>query len=75
MGLSSVYWIRLPSALKNNVDPRIEDRCSLQHGSVLSSGDVRGELIAIVASIATHVTLKGITETMAPHVDGEHHII
>lgn len=51
------------------------DGCSLQHGSVFSPGDVRGEFVAIVASISTHVTLKGVTETVAPHVDGEHHII
>lgn len=28
-----------------------------------------------MASIPTHVTLKRVTETMAPHVDGEHHVI
>lgn len=53
----------------------LRGRCSLQHGSVFSSGDVRGELVAIVASVPTHVTLKRVTKTMAPHVDGEHHVI
>lgn len=28
-----------------------------------------------MASIPTHVTLEGITEAVATHVDGEHHII
>lgn len=50
-------------------------RSSLQHGSVFSSGYVRRELIAIVASIATHVTLKRVTKAVATHVNSEHHVI
>lgn len=50
-------------------------RCSLQHGSVFSSGYVRRELIPVMASIPTHVTLKRVTKAVATHVNSEHHII
>lgn len=50
-------------------------RCSLQCGSVFSSGNVRRELIPIMASISTHVTLKRVTKAVATHVNSEHHII
>lgn len=50
-------------------------RCSLQHGSVFSSGYVRRELIPIMASVPTHVTLKRVTKAVATHVNSEHHII
>ena len=49
--------------------------CSLQHGSVFSSGYMRRELITIMASISTHVTLKRVTKAMATHVNSEHHVI
>lgn len=48
---------------------------SLQCHSVLPSGDVGGEFIAVVAPVATYVTLEGVTEAVAAHVDGEHHAI
>ena len=49
--------------------------CSFQHSSVFSPGYMRRELITIMASISTHVTLKRVTKAMATHVNSEHNII
>lgn len=42
---------------------------------MLSSCYMWGELISVMASVATHVALKRITESMASHMNGKHHII
>lgn len=48
---------------------------SLQCHSVLPSGDVGRELVAVMAPVTTYVTLERVTEAVAAHVDGEHHAI
>lgn len=42
---------------------------------MLPSRDVRRELIAILATIATQVALKGVSEAVAAHVDGVHDVV
>ena len=42
---------------------------------MLSPADVRGELVAILTPVATDVALKGLAETVAAHVDGEHDVV
>lgn len=43
--------------------------------AVFPSGHVRGELIAVLAAIATQVALEGVAEAMAAHVDGVHDMV
>lgn len=43
--------------------------------TMFPSGDVRRELIPVLAVIATHVAFKGITEPVTAHVDGVHDMI
>lgn len=42
---------------------------------MLSAADVRQELVAVLATVATNVALKGLMEAMATHVDGEHDMV
>ena len=42
---------------------------------MLSSADVRGELIAVLAAVATDVALEGLAEAVTTHVDGEHDMV
>lgn len=42
---------------------------------MLPPRDVGRELVPVLAVITTHVTLKGIPEAMAAHVDGVHDMI
>ena len=48
---------------------------SLRRGPVLSPGYVRRELVPVVASVPTHVTLERVAKAVAAHVNGEHHVI
>lgn len=43
--------------------------------TMFPSGDVRRELIPVLAVIATHVAFKRITEPVTAHVDGVHDMI
>lgn len=42
---------------------------------MLSTADVRQELVAVLAMVATNVALKGLMEAMTTHVDGEHDMV
>lgn len=42
---------------------------------VLSSDDVRGELVAVLAAVAADVAFERLAEAMAAHVDGEHDVV
>lgn len=43
--------------------------------AMLSSGDVRGELVSILTPVTAEVALKGVSEAMAAHVDGVHDVV
>lgn len=49
-------------------------RGSLTKG-VHSTDDVRGELVAIFATVAADVALQGVSVAVAAHVDGVHDVI
>lgn len=42
---------------------------------MLPADNVRGELVAVLAAVATDVALKGLAEAVAAHVDGEHDMV
>lgn len=42
---------------------------------VLSTADVRQELIAVLAVVAANVALKGLVVAVTTHVDGEHDMV
>lgn len=42
---------------------------------MLPSGDVRGELEAVLAPVAAEVALEGVSEAVAAHVDGVHDVV
>lgn len=42
---------------------------------VLPADNVRRELVAVLAAVATDVALEGLAEAVAAHVDGEHDMV
>lgn len=42
---------------------------------MLSSADVRRELVTVLAAVATDVTLKRLAETVTSHVNSEHDVV
>lgn len=42
---------------------------------MLSAADVRRELVAVLAAVATDVALEGLPEAVTTHVDGEHDVV
>lgn len=42
---------------------------------MLSAADVRRELVAVLAAVATDVAFEGLAEAVATHVDGEHDMV
>lgn len=55
-----------------------ESVCRLVVGgseAMLPSRDVRGELVAVLTTVATEVALEGVSEAVAAHVNGVHDVV
>lgn len=50
-------------------------RSSSNVNNVLAANDVRRKLVAVLTPVSANVTLEGLPETVAAHVDGEHDVI
>ncbi len=50
-------------------------RLCVNSEAVLSTRDVRWELVAVLTAVTTKVTLEWVSEAMASHVDGVHDVV
>lgn len=65
-----------PTSLESNSHLTSSGLCPLSSAHlVLSTADVRWKLVAILAAVATDVTLERLSEAMTTHVDGEHDVV
>lgn len=49
--------------------------CLAHVEAVLPARDVGRELVAVLAVVAAHVALEGVSEAVAAHVDGVHDVV
>ncbi|TNN82470.1 hypothetical protein EYF80_007305 [Liparis tanakae] len=67
---------REPPTLQSNSRLSSSDHAALSSVHLmLSAADVRRELVAVLAAVATDVALEGLAETVATHVDGKHDVV